>query len=161
MIHESAAAIIAEGSDVKVHLSVILEDGTCALSTRGEEPLALLIGDGTLPPTIERVLQGMRQGEKKCLDLDPEYAWGVPDPSNIHTLPRTDFPADLDPKPGQIIAFDLPNGEDLAGTVLSAQDDRVEMDFNHPMAGHRITLEVEILEVLQLQPAVSNEFLPQ
>ena len=36
---------------------------------------------------------------------------------------------------------------EAAGTVLSVEEGRVEVDFNHPLAGHQITFKVEILAV--------------
>jgi FKBP-type peptidyl-prolyl cis-trans isomerase SlpA len=51
-------------------------------------------------------------------------------------------------EPGLIIGFDAPGGEELPGAVLAVEDDSVEVDFNHPMAGHAVTFEVEIIDVI-------------
>jgi len=51
------------------------------------------------------------------------------------------------PEAGQLIAFQLPDGEETAGLVLEVADGQVEVDFNHPLAGHEIRFSVEILSV--------------
>ena len=44
---------ILPGSTVSLHLAITLEDGTEAISTFGEEPVQLQMGDGTLQPGLE------------------------------------------------------------------------------------------------------------
>ena len=143
----SDPAQILPGSQVTLHLSLALEDGTEALSTFGEEPVTLTVGDGTLQPGLELAIYGLGAGDRQTLNLMPEQAYGLRDPALIQEMPRTDFPADFDPQPGQIIAFSLPDDEEAAGSVLSADESRVEVDFNHPLAGHEVTFTVEIIEV--------------
>ncbi|MGO3644285.1 MAG: FKBP-type peptidyl-prolyl cis-trans isomerase, partial [Pseudoalteromonas sp.] len=48
---------------------------------------------------------------------------------------------------GNIIAFTQPDGTELPGLVREVQGDSVTIDFNHPLAGQRLTFEVEIIEV--------------
>ncbi|HPQ25536.1 MAG TPA: peptidylprolyl isomerase, partial [Gammaproteobacteria bacterium] len=47
-----STAQILPGSPVVLHLSIALEDGTEAISTFGEEPVSVTIGDGTLQPGL-------------------------------------------------------------------------------------------------------------
>jgi FKBP-type peptidyl-prolyl cis-trans isomerase 2 len=63
-------------------------------------------------------------------------------------MPRSGFPADIELTPGNLIAFDTPAGEEIAGTLLSLDEQTVEVDLNHPLAGHRIIFDVEILDVV-------------
>ena len=44
---------ILPGCPVTLHLSIALEDGTEAVSTFGEDPIELQMGDGTLRPGLE------------------------------------------------------------------------------------------------------------
>jgi FKBP-type peptidyl-prolyl cis-trans isomerase SlpA len=143
---------ILPGCPVTLHLSIALEDGTEAVSTFGEEPVTLRMGDGTLQPGLELALYGLRAGDSQTLNLLPEQAYGLRDPALIQYMPMADFEADFTPEAGQIIAFSLPNGEEAAGTVLTVDEGRVEVDFNHPLAGHEITFRVEILDVLPPAP---------
>jgi FKBP-type peptidyl-prolyl cis-trans isomerase SlpA len=140
-------ARVQPGSRVTLHLAIRLPDGEEALSTFAEDPVKLRIGDGTLEARIERAIEGLASGDRETLLLSPEQAYGPYDPSLIQTLARGEFEATGEPEAGQLIAFSLPNGDETAGVVLGVEGDRVEVDFNHPLAGHPITLDVEILAV--------------
>jgi len=134
-------------SAVTLHLRLSLSDGTVALSTFGEEPLAFRMGDGTLDNGLELALYGLGIGDRERLTLRPGQAYGLHDPEQVHTLALTDFPNSAALEPGQIIVFATPNGDSLPGTVLSIDADQVRVDFNHPLAGREILLEAEILDI--------------
>lgn len=136
------------GSTVTLHLALTLENGTVAESTFGDEPLTFTMGDGTLVHELELALYGLRPGDTQRLALYPEQAFGRHDPARIHRLPRSDFPGEIELTPGNIIAFDTPAGEEIAGTLLSLDDTTVEVDLNHPLAGRRIIFDVEIIDVV-------------
>ena len=140
---------IAPGSEVILHCRITLEDGTVAEETHGGEPLCLRIGDGTLLARLEEKLHGLCAGDHQVWDLPPDEAFGPRHASNIRTLERAKFPANIDPTPGQIIAFTLPDGQEMPGGVLSVGDGTVEVDFNHPLAGHTIRFEVEVVAVAE------------
>ena len=135
-------------STVTLHLSLTLEDGSVAETTFDDEPLTFTMGDGTLVHGLELGLYGLRPGDSQRLTLHPEQAFGRRDPGKVHTLPRTDFGADIEPEPGLIVGFETPAGEELPGTVLSLDADSVTVDFNHPLAGRNVIFDVEIIDVV-------------
>ena len=143
---------IGVGSTVTLHLSLALEDGTVAEETFSGEPHTFRMGDGSLVRGLELGLYGLQPGDTQRLQLYPEQAYGLRDPENIHWLPRERFADGLELEPGTIIGFDTPNGEEIPGAVLSVSDDSVEVDFNHPLAGHTITFDVEIIDVVPAEP---------
>jgi FKBP-type peptidyl-prolyl cis-trans isomerase SlpA len=132
---------------VTLHLALSLTDGTEALSTFGEEPLTLTIGDGTLQPGLELALYGLRAGDRESLTLAPGQAYGGHDPAQVHEMLLADFPEPGALEPGQIIAFALPDGRELPGTVLEVGEEIARVDFNHPLAGREIVLRAEIIAV--------------
>lgn len=138
---------ILPGCPVTLHLSIALEDGTEALSTFGEEPVSLTMGDGTLQPGLELALYGLRAGDDQTLSLLPEQAYGLRNPALIHAMPMTDFDTGFAPEVGQVIAFSLPNGDEAPGIVTEVDEGRVEVDFNHPLAGHEIRFRAQIIAV--------------
>jgi FKBP-type peptidyl-prolyl cis-trans isomerase SlpA len=139
---------IGAGSTVTLHFSLTLEDGTVADSTLGGEPHTFTLGDGSLLRGLELALYGLRAGATQRLLLHPEQAFGMRDPAKIHHLPRAEFADDIALEPGIIIGFTDPGGAEIPGTVLSATDAAVEVDFNHPLAGHAVTFDVEIIDVV-------------
>jgi len=136
------------GSTVTLHLALTLEDGTVAESTFEDEPLTFTMGDGTLVHGLELALYGLRPGDTQRLALYPEQAFGPHDPERVHRLPRTGMPADIELTPGNLIVFDTPEGEEIAGTLLSLDQDTLEVDLNHPLAGRRLVFDVEIIDVV-------------
>ena len=146
------ALTIGPGSEVLMHFSLSLADGTVADSTREGEPLRFVMGDGTLIEGLELVLYGLKKGDRQCLSIEPRDAFGFPDEDNIHTLPRSEFPADMQVEVGMIIGFSTPSGEEVPGAIQEIKDDEIVVDFNHPLAGHEVIFDVEILEV---KPGVS------
>jgi FKBP-type peptidyl-prolyl cis-trans isomerase SlpA len=149
----TAKAEILPGSQVTLHMAIRLEDGTEAISTFGEEPVELKMGDGTLRPGLELALYGLKAGDRQTLNLLPEQAYGLRDPALIQPMPLSDFEPAFEPEVGQIVAFALENGDEAPGSIRGIEDGEVEVDFNHPLAGHEITFEVEILAVSAGAPA--------
>lgn len=141
-----ADSVIAPGSRVVLHLALSLPDGTEVLSTFDQPPLDFRVGDGTLQPGLELALYGLQPGAEEDLSLPPGLAYGAPDAQLRHWLPRRQF-AGLSLELDQVVAFSLPNGEETAGRVLEMSDERVRIDFNHPLAGLPLQLRVKILEV--------------
>ena len=72
--------------------SITLQDGTIADSNIDEQPLELVMGDGTLIEGLELALYGLKQGDKQKINIEPMYAFGMPDDEAIQELPRSDFP---------------------------------------------------------------------
>jgi FKBP-type peptidyl-prolyl cis-trans isomerase SlpA len=138
---------IVFGSLVTVHYRVSLEDGTEVDSSFDEAPIEFTLGDGTFPEGVELVLYGMSAGERDARMLLPLQAWGSRDAQKIHSLARSDFPAELVLQEGQVLAFDLPNGEQLPGAILSIGETEVKVDFNPPLAGQSVRVEFEVLDV--------------
>lgn len=138
---------IVPGSQVTLHFSLTLPDGTVAISTFGEEPLQFEVGDKTFQPAMEMALYGLQAGDDERVTLTPAQAYGDPDPALVHTLALSEFPADLSPEPGQIISFVLPGDEQTMGVVRELDGEQVRVDFNHPLAGQPLVFRVQILDV--------------
>lgn len=147
MTADIEALTIGPGSEVLMHFTLSLVDGTVADSTDEDEPLRFVMGDGTLIEGLELVLYGLKPGDRQCLSIDPRDAFGFPDEENIHTMPRSEFPAEMQLEAGLIISFTTPSGEEVPGAIREIKDDEVVVDFNHPLAGNEIIFDVEILEI--------------
>ncbi len=146
-----AVLTIGKGCDVSMNFTLTIEDGTIADASELGEPLAFRIGDGTLIEGLEMMLYGMKAGERQYLLIGPQDAFGYPDPDNIHRMPRAEFDASFPLEMGTIIGFTTPSGEEVPGTIMAVEGDEVVVDFNHPLAGHNITFDVEIVSVKPAQ----------
>ena len=142
---------IQENSKVSLRYELLLDDGTEVESNLDDEPLVFVMGDGTLTEGMEMALLGQEENSSVSVTIPPEQGYGYPDENKIHSMPASDFPRDLKPEPGQVIAFDGPDGEDIIGTILEINKDEVSVDFSHPLAGRNLVFKATILEV---SPAV-------
>ena len=139
--------IIGHGSTVVMYFSIELEDGTVAETTEDGDPLTFVMGDETLVEGLELALYGLKAGDKQSLKIGPENGYGYPDPENIHAMDRGDFPDDMELERGMIVSFAMPDDEEYPGMIKEVGSEQVTVDFNHPLAGHEILFDVEILEV--------------
>ncbi|HEB67912.1 MAG TPA: FKBP-type peptidyl-prolyl cis-trans isomerase [Gammaproteobacteria bacterium] len=149
------ALTIGPGCRVTMHFTITLEDGTVADTSREGEPLTFTMGDGSLIEGLELALYGLKAGDRQVVTMDPREAFGFPDPDNVHRLPRGEFPADMPPEEGQIVSFSTPSGEEIPGAIVEVGEDEVTVDFNHPLAGHEIVFDTEIIAIQP--PAGTND----
>lgn len=135
------------GCHVSIKFSLQLGDGTLVDQTEGDETLDFTLGDGTLLPAMEELIMELEQGEKSNFIVGPMDAYGMPDEDNIHTLPRSDFADASVLAKDNIIEFNTPGGDAVAGQIIELNDDSVKVDFNHPLAGHTLMFTVDLLTV--------------
>lgn len=138
---------ISVGCRVAMHYALRLADGMEVDSSFGDEPVTFVMGEDALDKGLELALYGLRPGSQQTLTLMPGQAFGARSEEAIKWMDRATFPADLSPEPGQIIGFSDEQGQEVPGAILELLDERVKVDFNHPLAGREIIFEVEILEV--------------
>ncbi|PVZ70433.1 FKBP-type peptidyl-prolyl cis-trans isomerase [Pelagibaculum spongiae] len=145
---EVAAGIIGPESQVTLHFTIKLKDGSVADSTKvNDTPARFTVGDGNMGPAFEQAMMGLSAGENKSLELSADEAFGQPNPEFIRHFPLANFPADLELEEGVIVGFSAPDGSERPGIVRSFEGAEVLIDFNHPLAGVPVIFEVEILEV--------------
>ena len=139
-----------------MHYSLGLTNGTVIESSFEDEPVEVEMGSGILTEGMELALYGLETGDKQTLTLTPEQGFGLRDEDNIHMMPLSDFPQDLNPESGLVFVFESPDGEEIPGTVLSVKDNEVEVDFNHPLAGQELVFTVEIININNVHPQISE-----
>ncbi|MCE9678008.1 FKBP-type peptidyl-prolyl cis-trans isomerase [Shewanella sp. AS1] len=131
------------------HMNIVLEDGSTADSTKASgKPAKLNIGDQTLSPAFEAEIVNLNEGDKHSFTLAPADAFGESNPDAIHYLDRSKFPADMELQAGVIVSFAGPGGSEIPGIVREVAGDSVTVDLNHPLAGHSVTFELEVVQVL-------------
>ncbi len=98
-------------------------------------------GHDELLPNLEKAITGMKKGQEKRVDLSSEDAFGPYDESKKGIISSERLPPGT--QPGTI--FTTEEGvpfvvTELAGPVAS-------IDFNHPLAGKHLIIDVKILDV--------------
>lgn len=137
---------INQDSQVTLHFTLKLPGGEVVDSTLEKQPATFKVGDGSLLPGFEQALYGLKAGDKRSIEIDPEYGFGPGNPQNIQVMPRDNFD-EMELETGLLVIFQDAAGGELPGVVKTIHDTTVEVDFNHPLAGKVVTFEVEIVAV--------------
>ena len=139
--------MINPDSKVTLHFSLALENNELVDSTFGGNPATFTMGDGSLLPGFEKCLLGLSPGSKAEFCIPQQNAFGARNPQNIQTFKQSVFSPELELAEGLVISFSDASGAELPGVVKTINADTVEVDFNHPLAGHALTFIVEIIHV--------------
>lgn len=137
---------IGPDKEVTLHFALKLENGDVVDSTFDKQPATFKVGDGNLLPGFEAALYGFKAGDKRSLQIEPENAFGQPNPQNVQVMPRGQF-NDMELSEGLLIIFNDAANTELPGIVKAFDEQQVTIDFNHPLAGKTLSFDVEIIEV--------------
>ncbi|MCD4773293.1 MAG: FKBP-type peptidyl-prolyl cis-trans isomerase, partial [Bacteroidales bacterium] len=117
-----------------------------------EKPFVYLFGVGGLLPVFESNLKGLDVGNSFEFSLRKEDGYGEYNNDMIIELGKDVFKVEdkIDEemlKIGNIVPMQNDQGRQLNGKIISVSDDKVKMDFNHPLAGEDLYFEGVILEI--------------
>ena len=123
-----------------------LEDGTIFDSSlvEGREPLKAKLGEGQLIPGFESGLIDMTVGENKTVEINPTEAYGDYNDELIVEVPKNNVPENVEV--GMMLQTFGPMGPSIV-KVLEIKDEVVVLDANHPLAGKKLTFELEVVGV--------------
>jgi len=145
---ETAKTTVEEGQFVKVHYIGTLDDGTeFDNSYQRQETLDFQVGNPNLLAAFNGALVGMTAGEKKTFAIDATEAYGEHDPEAKVTVGRDAFPDDFEFQPGDTVEGSTADGTPVLAKIISAIENDVELDLNHPLAGQTLNFEVELVEI--------------
>lgn len=136
-----------ETDTVKIHYTVKYADDQVFESSRDGSPLKFEIGSKSVLPRLEKEVIGMQVGDKKTFTVPPEEGYGKKQIDLIGTVKKSSLPDHITPNVGQHLKIELPSGESMPVTVTAIEDEIVTLDGNHPLAGHTVELEVEMMEI--------------
>ena len=105
-------------------------------------PFTLIIGKNWLPVGLEDELVGMKEGQKKTIEIEAKKGFGLRDRSQIRLIQRREFQRhQIKPKDDMKVEI---SGQ--TGRILKVSSSRVKVDFNHDLAGMDLIYEVEIVK---------------
>ena len=132
-------------------------DGKIADQSRPGQPLEFIFGTGMLLPKFEAAILGKEPGDRVGFTLEPKDGYGEFIAEAVVELPKNIFMidgkiADEMLYAGNQIPMSDAQGNRMMGIVKEVADDRVKMDFNHPMAGKTLHFAVEVISVRDVTP---------
>jgi peptidylprolyl isomerase len=136
------------GNTISVHYTGKYTNGTVFDSSVGAEPLQFKLGSGQVIPGFDAGILGMAIGDKKTIHIPAEQAYGAALPENVINIPREQFPTDIPIEVGsQLNLHQDGSAEVIPVTITAANDQHVTLDANHPMAGHDLVFELELIAI--------------
>lgn len=140
-------ATVAEGSKVKIHYTGRLEDGTVFDSSKDRDPLEFEVGSGQVIPGFDDAVEGMAAGDEKTVTIPAVDAYGPLRQELVLDVPGDQLPDALDPEVGQQLQMQTPDGQTFQVTVVDVNDEGVQVDANHPLAGKDLTFDILVVGV--------------
>ncbi len=149
-------ARVKEDSYLTLHYRIEFLTGPAAGSTFADtfsdRPATLQMGVGQWAAGMEQPLIGLQEGDQLEFDLSAVQAYGERNPELVQKVSKQLLADHLDIEsniePGQLIEFSPPQGGRYSGVLKDFGDDWVLIDFNHPLAGYDLRIEVYLLGVL-------------
>jgi FKBP-type peptidyl-prolyl cis-trans isomerase 2 len=133
---------------VKVHYTgSITANGEIFDSSLEREPLEFTLGQGMLIPGFENGVLNMKVNEKKTINIPKEEAYGVVREELFQEVSKQELPPDLEPQVGMGLVSRGPNGQEHQLRVAQVNENSIVVDANHPLAGHDLTFEIEVVEI--------------
>ncbi len=148
----SPQPVVVEGSFLTLHYRLSSPGKGDIVTTYDENPATLQLGSGQLAPFLEQCLLGLPEGTHRVFELAPEQAFGPRNPElfqrvSLATL-RENSDADENYAVGDLVDFSAPGGGRFAGVLVELGEEDALFDFNHPLAGQKLSFEVSIIGVL-------------
>ncbi|MDY6796606.1 MAG: peptidylprolyl isomerase [Actinomycetota bacterium] len=123
------------------------KDGELMESSGEGNPLSFVFGGGTIIPGLEKGLEGLEPGDTREIVVEPEEAYGVRDPNLVQHVPRDRFPEGFGFEEGMSYSATTDGGDNVSFLVVNQDNENVEIDLNHPLAGETLRFEVIIRDV--------------
>ncbi|MDR0953562.1 MAG: peptidylprolyl isomerase [Elusimicrobiota bacterium] len=137
--------MIKDGSKVAIDYTLTV-DGQVVDSSKGRGPLEYESGAGQIIIGLEKALLGMKPGDKTTVEVEAKEAYGEVNKDAKRKVPKTSIQNAENLKVGDVVGAS--NGDQHFRAIISKIDEKeVELDFNHPLAGKKLTFEVAIVSV--------------
>jgi FKBP-type peptidyl-prolyl cis-trans isomerase 2 len=139
---------VQPGSLVSLDYDVLLDSGEQIDSSVVNGPLRLRVGAWEALPGLGEKLVGLQPGDERLIRLAPSEGFGDWDPNIVLTIEKSLILGDVHVDDGMILRFETRDGASALCRLYHIEEDRVALDFNHPLAGEPLTLFVRIRRVV-------------
>ncbi len=134
------------------HYALRDKDGNEIDNSSEKGPISIMLGKGHIVQGLDELLPTMKKGEKKSVVIPPEKGYGVVDESLRLKVPRNQFPPDADVKLRMQFQTSDEPGAPLFTVMHIDEDGFVYVDGNHPLAGHDLHFDIEIVDMRPADP---------
>lgn len=131
-------AVVQDGTVVLMEFTITVPESHLVIPKNVSQ---FTPGHNELLPNLEKAITGMKKGDEKRVDLSSDDAFGPYDETKKGVISSESLPPGT--QPGTI--FTTEEGVPFVVTELSGPV--ASIDFNHPLAGKHLVIDVKILNV--------------
>jgi len=137
--------VIENGNTIQVQYKGYFDDNE--VFDQSKDPLEFEVGKKQVIKGFEEAVVGMKKGDKKTFHVKAEEAYGQHKPEFVQKIPKQAVANLKELKEGQIIGLQDNQGRQFMGKVIKIEDEFIELDFNHPLAGKDLNFDIEIVDI--------------
>jgi FKBP-type peptidyl-prolyl cis-trans isomerase 2 len=149
-IAEEEPLMIEEGKQVSFTYTLSVE-GDVVESNSDREPLVYTQGGGQILKALESELEGLQAGDQKTVNLDAASGYGELNEEAYQQVPIEQIPEEARIVGAMLQAQGYPNPI----RVSEVTEEKVTLDFNHPLAGKDLSFDITIVTVENATPPAS------
>src|SRR2546428_3364688 len=133
------------GETVDTTLDTVAKEARIHKEDNVYQPKFVVIGEEYLPKSLEESLVGTESGTKRTIELTPEKGYGARDPGKMRLVSLRRFrEKGIDPVPGERVEL-----EGRPAVIRAVGAGRVQVDYNHPLAGRTLVYDLSIEKVFE------------
>ena len=138
LVRAESGPAVTEGAVVLIEFTITVPESRIVIPNNVSQ---FVPGQHELLPNLEKALTGMKKGEAKRVDLSSDEAFGPYDETKKGVISSEGLPPDT--KPGTVLTTE----EGVPFVVTEMSGPIASVDFNHPLAGKHLIIDVTILNV--------------
>lgn len=122
------------------------KDGNEIDNSAEKGPITIMLGKGHIVKGLDELLPTMEVGDKKSVVIPPADGYGVVNEELRLKVPRDQFPPDADIQLRMQFQTSPEPGSPLFTVMHIDEEGLIYIDGNHPLAGHDLHFDIEIVE---------------
>ena len=134
------------GDVVQIHYKGSLEDGITFDDSRERAPLEFIAGSNEVIPGVSQAVIGMKEGESKTVTVPPEQGYGQRMPNQSQRVDRKLLPPNVNVG-SALQAQGQEDDQPITVWVTELDEETAVLDANHPLAGHNLVFEIELVSI--------------
>ncbi len=141
---------VKKGNNIVVEYEGKLESGEVFDSSQHGDhshPLEFEVGSGNVIKGFDQGVLGMKIGEERTIEIEPEEAYGKVREDLYQEIPKEIVNLDEEPEEGMTLMLATPDGRQFPAKVIEFSDENITVDLNHPLAGEKLIFKIKLVKI--------------
>lgn len=126
---------------------VLTDSEGIEIDASGDDAMPYLHGGENIVPGLEREMTGKKVGDKFDVVVAPSDGYGEYQEGGAQQVPRDAFPEGVEIEVGMPFMLEAPDGSLITIWITDVDDETIEFDANHPLAGEELHFSIEITRI--------------